>query len=197
MANGGTLYDLSEQQLVDCDTKGDAGCNGGFYYWAWEWLETNGQEETSAYPYTAADGTCKYNSALGKVANQSPGPYVNVSNANVVGTVTVLAGESTSAQNMAAIDVKPNAVAVNASSFGFQTYKSGILDNANCSTSCNHAITAVGYNSDGATPYYIVRNSWGAAWGDAGYINIAMATGKGICGINQFIAYSNTSTWAG
>jgi hypothetical protein len=33
--------------------------------------------------------------------------------------------------------------------------------------------------------YILVKNSWGATWGDNGYIKLASVEGKGICGINQ------------
>ena len=36
-----------------------------------------------------------------------------------------------------------------------------------------HAVMAVGYNDD--TNYFIVRNSWGAAWGDRGYFRMPYA----------------------
>lgn len=59
--NTGTLYTLSPQQIVDCSTSyGNNGCNGGWYYSAWAYLETHGQELQSAYPYTGRDGTCEY-----------------------------------------------------------------------------------------------------------------------------------------
>lgn len=56
--DGGALYKLSEQQLVDCDTVLDSGCGGGLAFNAWEFLQTNGQMLESDYPYTATDGTC-------------------------------------------------------------------------------------------------------------------------------------------
>ena len=38
----GTLYKLSEQQFVSCSSAfGNAGCNGGWYYAAWDYSETN------------------------------------------------------------------------------------------------------------------------------------------------------------
>jgi len=52
----------------------------------------------------------------------------------------------------------------------------------------DHAVQAVGYDSNSNPAYYIVRNSWGASWGDRGFVNIGMtASGAGICGINQMV----------
>jgi C1A family cysteine protease len=96
---------------------------------------------------------------------------------------------------MNAISVKPNAVAINASSLSFQTYSSGVLTSAKCGTEINHAVTAVGYNASASTPYYIVRNSWGESWGNGGYVLIGASGDLGVCGINQFVAYPNTKTW--
>lgn len=87
-----------------------------------------------------------------------------------------------------AVNLGPVAVAINASSYAFQTYSSGVLTN-NCSTSCNHAVTLVGYNSDAATPYWIVRNSWGSSWGASGFIWMQQTNGKGQCGINTQVNY--------
>lgn len=97
---------------------------------------------------------------------------------------------------MAAVDIKPNAVSVHASSSVFQSYSSGVVTSSACGTSTNHAIVIVGYSTATSPNYYIVRNSWGASWGESGYINIGMATGAGICGINQRVGYPYTKTWS-
>jgi cathepsin L len=83
----------------------------------------------------------------------------------------------------AAIAIGPTSVTVEADSMVFQQYKSGILNSVDCGTQLNHAVTAVGYGTDNGQQYYLVRNSWGASWGDQGYIKIAAVEGLGICGI--------------
>ena len=58
------------------------------------------------------------------------------------------------------------------------------MNSKSCGTNTDHAITAVGYGTENGEEYYLVRNSWGASWGDKGYIKIAAVDGgPGICGI--------------
>ena len=90
---------------------------------------------------------------------------------------------------MTAIAAQPVAVAIEADTTTFQSYTSGIITSSACGTNIDHAVTAVGYGVSGTTGYYIVRNSWGTSWGQAGYVWIGQASGAGICGINQYVAY--------
>lgn len=89
----------------------------------------------------------------------------------------------------AAIAQQPIVAGIIADSIEFQTYKSGIFDSPNCGTNIDTGISIVGYGAEGETEYYIVRNQWGSAWGDQGYIKIKAVDGKGICGINQVALY--------
>jgi len=86
---------------------------------------------------------------------------------------------------------QPVNVAVAAGNNVFRNFSSGIVTiNDGCPTDIDHAIVAVGYGVDQGTQYYIVRNSWGTGWGEAGYINIATEGGPlGVCGINQYVYY--------
>ena len=67
----------------------------------------------------------------------------------------------------------------------FAFYESGIFDYAKCGTDVDHAVTAVGYGtSEEGRPYFLVRNSWGADWGEDGYIRMAADVGgEGVCGV--------------
>jgi KDEL-tailed cysteine endopeptidase len=59
------------------------------------------------------------------------------------------------------------------------------LNNTNCGTTLDHAVLAVGYGVENGTNYWLVKNSWGTSWGEAGYIKIAAVDGNGICGIQM------------
>jgi C1A family cysteine protease len=170
-----TLPNLSEQQLVSCSSAyGNSGCNGGWYYWAWDYAAVTPITSESTYPYTSGNfgitGTCKYVSGTGTIYDQ---------------TQTDVAGNTTAMQT--AVAQQPQSVAIEADTTLFQSYTSGVITSSACGTNIDHAVAAVGYNTSGN--YWIVRNSWGATWGNSGYVWIGMASGAGICGINQYVAY--------
>merc|ERR1712166_1530450 len=54
-----------------------------------------------------------------------------------------------------------------------------------CGTQLDHGVLAVGYGTENGTPYYLVKNSWGPTWGDAGFIKIGIESGAGVCGIQE------------
>jgi len=97
------------------------------------------------------------------------------------------------AQLKAAIAKSVVTVTIEADRSVFQQYRSGILDSTACGTNLDHAVAAVGYGTEGGQEYYIVRNSWGASWGDQGYIKIAAVEGRGICGIQMQSLYPSTN----
>ena len=140
------------------------------------YIQAHPQATETEYPYTAQNGQCR--SVAGHV--------------RVGQVITVKAHSSNALLN--AIAQQPVSVTVAASSSVFGGYKTGVVNSAACGTSLNHAITAVGYGTLNGQQYYLVRNSWGAGWGDQGYIRIAtQRIGPGICGIQQVSVYPKTN----
>ena len=61
----GKLVSLSEEDLVQCDSFSDHGCQGGLMDNAFNWVKVHGICSESDYPYTSGGGTtgsCKNNS---------------------------------------------------------------------------------------------------------------------------------------
>ena len=50
-------------------------------------------------------------------------------------------------------------------------------------------MVAVGYDTSGPTPYWIIRNSWGTSWAEGGYVRVKMSTtnGAGQCGMQLYM----------
>ncbi|KAL6507140.1 hypothetical protein OROHE_022039 [Orobanche hederae] len=167
---------LSEQQLVDCaGTFNNFGCNGGLPSQAFEYIKYNGGLETEdAYPYTGKDGVCKYSSE-------------NVG-VQVLDSVNITLGAEDELKHAVAF-ARPVSVAFEVVN-GFRAYKGGVYTSTKCGSSpldVNHAVLAVGYGIENGIPYWLIKNSWGAEWGDNGYFKMEM--GKNMCGVATCASY--------
>jgi len=183
---GKGLVSLSEQELVDCaGSFGNQGCNGGLMDDGFKFIEANGLAKEGDYEYTAKTGSCDSSkkSAASGVKGSVVTSYKDVTTEDC-------------AQLMAAVNIGPVSVAIEADQSSFQNYKSGILGSG-CGTTLDHGVLVVGYGTDSGSDYWKVKNSWGTTWGDSGYIRIKKSCSssgrqllggggdskKGICGI--------------
>lgn len=178
----GNLLKFSEQLLVSCDTN-DSGCSGGNANYGFVYYQNHGPMSEASYPYTAKDGTCKYNSASAySYRTNGSSAYVKVAYDDMTAMYNALA-------------MQPLTVRIYASTYSFQTYHSGIYDDLACPTSHNHATNIVGYGTQTdsygvSTDYWVMRNSWGTGWGEQGYMKMEVqATGPGICGVQNWPSY--------
>lgn len=155
----GQLLQFSEQNLVDCAPC--YGCNGGWADQAVKYVVSrqnglfNSEED---YPYTGVDGSCAFNwsKGIGKVSD----------------IVSVIArNENDLKEKIKQYGVA--SVSISAGNAPFMTYAGGILDDDQCSQTADHAVAAVGYGSEDGVDYWIVRNSWGKAWGEKGYVRMS------------------------
>jgi KDEL-tailed cysteine endopeptidase len=120
------------------------------------------------YPYVARNSKCK-----------------DVKSKELVEAVSHTKVPSRSASQLkAAVSAQPTCVSVDAEDDNFMFYKGGILNTSTCGTQLDHAVTAVGYGEEGDVNFFTVRNSWGAGWGEDGYIRMsADVGGSGVCGL--------------
>lgn len=88
-----------------------------------------------------------------------------------------------------AVNLGPVLAEINASSLSFLTYRQGVYDDPTCSTThLNQAVLVVGYGTENRQDYWLVKNSWGTGWGEAGYIKIAR--NHNVCGIAEEAYYA-------
>ena len=172
----GKLYNLAEQEIVDCD-KVDSGCGGGLMDNVFQWVKENGGlVETKNYAYRAQEGKCSLDKSQAVV--------------QVSGFVDVPAKNNQAL--LEAVNMGPVSVAINAESYQFQFYKDGVFDFKNCpsdDSDLDHGVGVVGYGSQNGKDYWIVRNSWGQTWGKSGYILMARGDKVNQCGILDLASY--------
>merc|ERR1712098_867810 len=140
------------------------GCSGGWPSAAIDYLAGSGICTDASYPYTARNGVCVESSCT-------------MDSFRVNGHVAISAGSIDALKS--ANDRFPVSVCVNASPWS--GYSTGIL--TGCSAGWNHAVLLAGYTSS----YWLLKNSWGARWGESGYIRFGPGNE---CGLANVAVYS-------
>jgi len=166
--NTSKMVTFSEQQLVDCDNDVD-GCNGGLMDDALMYASKFGIETEATYPYRGVDGECKYSK----------------SDAQMVNTGCNCVEPKSIEQLQAAVVQQPVSIAVQANQVSWQFYTGGVISSF-CGDQLDHGVLAVGYAQEKGKDAWIVKNSWGPNWGNAGYVYIERNTknnGDGSCGV--------------
>lgn len=160
---------LSAQQIVDCATPRagyqNFGCNGGWPTRALKYLQDKGvAARDSCYPLVLRQEVCKLNRV-----KQVPGCTLAPSPAGGRLRYKVLTNERDILYHVA--NTGP-VITVMRATDRFLYYGSGIFDDPKCSrrsSDVDHAIAIVGYGRENGQDYWLIKNSWGAGWGQQGY----------------------------
>jgi len=168
--NNNILYNLSEQQLIDCSSDyGNNGCSGGSMDLAFKYVIDNGLCLNNSYPYIGEEGICKECDSVVNINNYTD---IKPNNEHILKKT---------------VSLQPVSVAIQANKRSFQFYKSGVYSDLECGTQLDHGVLVVGYGYDNFydKEYWIVKNSWGESWGENGYIRLLrnVKDKEGICGI--------------
>jgi len=169
---GHSLVSLSPQQIVDCDKgRGDEGCNGGDTPTAYEYvISAGGMDTVKDYPYTASDDSCSFKAS--SVA------------AKISGWTYITKDKNETEMQAKLLVMGPLSICVDAAPWQF--YVGGVVTSF-CGDALDHCVLITGYDDAyvdwiGQTvQIWKIRNSWGADWGESGYIYVER--GSDLCGV--------------
>lgn len=157
------MTNLSNQELIDC-TK----CQGRSADCSFDYLlnNTGGTIDTQdSYPYLGNQSKCQ--TKEGTQSSVKLNTYGRTQDADGTGNAIVAS----------LIKYGPMGHGVDASCFA--GYKGGVITNCT-KAAIDHAVlmVAVGTDDDLKVDYYTIKNSWGAKWGEHGYVRIARGAPK-------------------
>jgi len=176
----GKFRTFSTQQMVSCtpnpnECGGKGGCSGATAELAMEWVLHHGLANEEDIPYTASDTACT-------APNTTDGNSLAATQFGMTGWETLEINKYEPLVRAIA-ERGPAVVAAAANTWG--TYDSGIFNG--CTKDCvvNHAVTAIGYGEENGTKYWLIQNSWGDDWGEAGHIRLFRHDKDSYCGMNN------------
>ncbi|XP_065215927.1 procathepsin L-like [Planococcus citri] len=173
------LIELSEQDLLDCTIpRGNLGCQSGDVKKALDYINENGISAEKSYPYKGAVNDKCHNN-----------PREVAKGLNMKCDIISFDQESTMKQTL--VVKGPLMAIVDGSLNSFLKYSKtdGVYQDEKCGKYGKHNVLIVGYGeTEPEGKYWIVKNSWGKAWGDNGYMKIAREKGN-TCGIASNVTY--------
>ncbi|XP_041037851.1 cathepsin F-like [Carcharodon carcharias] len=163
------LKELSEQELVDCDTL-DKGCKGGYPYNAFNSIvQLGGMMRSKDYRYKGRMNVCTFKPS------------------EVIAKIQTYRNIRPHEEEMAAWLARKGPIVVTMNAGAMKGYRRGISrpDTTECNPAVlDHVVLIVGYGVARGHPYWIIKNSWGADWGEEGYFRLYR--GERACGINKY-----------
>jgi C1A family cysteine protease len=168
LSKNGTPIDLSEQVLVSCSGAGT--CSGGSSASASNYIRDWGLPLESCFAYTATNNLC-----INACADYKTNTY-RINGWHKAYTTSVNAAELKNA-----IYSYGPVIATMYVYNDFFSYKSGVYSYTTGAYAGAHAVLAVGY--DDTLQAFIVKNSWGSGWGEAGFFKIAYSE---VAGTSKF-----------
>ena len=183
---------LSEQVMLTCSGAGS--CNGGYVTSASSYLANTGllqEAPAGCYAYNYSSTTCP---------NPTSTPTCDQTRYRIDGWSGVSA--TVDAMKNALNNYGPLVATYAVYNDFYNYYRSGVYQATSCDSAVNplvgyHAVTVVGYqDADAANPvgYFIVKNSWGTGWAEAGYFRIGYSQVGNCVGFGgSTLAYTKTS----
>ncbi|XP_075991790.1 cathepsin L-like [Anticarsia gemmatalis] len=171
----GILRPLSEQQVIDCDTRSE-GCNTGNPAKSfWSLMELGGAVPEADYPYIAKEQQCRHPRATALISGCH---FYDL--------------KSQEKLKKALVENGPISITMEPARLHF--FIGRTLTDSMCYTRNQpelHSVLLVGYGTDKkGIDYWLLKNSWGADWGDNGYFRFQRGEGAYSCGMMQHLRIS-------
>lgn len=164
----GRLVTLSVQEVVDCCSR-----DGMLVPDIYQCIARHGGLcSEQSYPPRPAPSVCKNDSCQAVAKDSNSTGHVPRGNEQMMVNLVL---------------ERPLVVFIDASHPSFQLYKQGVYSASGCGHTLDHALLLVGYGVESGVPFWILKNSWGAAWGEKGYIRIER--GVDMCGVADNVIY--------
>lgn len=188
----GIDINLSVQHILNCGNAGS--CHGGSVVGPYSWIHGiskrtgSGVTYETANPYLAcssesregfcqhADTTCRSDNLRSTAYTCSTftanGGFCAALNHYPNATIAEF-GQVKGAENMMAEIYARGPITCGIDAAPIVDYTGGIVTGP-LNSGTDHVVSVVGWGSENGQKYWIVRNSWGEAWGEKGYLRTAM-----------------------
>jgi cathepsin B len=152
---------VSPQHLLNCDTRA-LGCSGGYPNYAMTYMASYGAPSATCVPYTNKKQTCGTKCTSTATTNFTKYKCKTGS----AFTLTSITDQMNNIRTYGPLEATFTVYS------DFYNYRSGIYSYVSGSNLGGHAVEVVGWGNTNGVDYWIVKNSWGTSWGEAGYFRI-------------------------
>lgn len=182
----GFSYDLSAEAALECTSayapgKRKSDCSGGYFVDPLTFLAQVGSVLDSTYPYVAGNygSSAGYPSTPG-ICTERNRIFLGAGTAQIISSASITALQI----KTALVTYGPMMVGIYANN-AFSFYSSGIFSgcSADAASYINHAVLLYGWDANGN---WLIKNQWGASWGNGGYMVLSKTTD---CGISALLGY--------
>ena len=166
---------LSVQEIIECaGDHGTNGCKSGSIEGVFSYINAQGISLDEDYPQTEVTKSCNKNPKRLNITIEKYKYYYNENEDHV---------------KAALYSFGPLLGSYECSHETFFRYSNGLFYEPDCINSLkpDHASIIIGYGSENGVDFWTIKNSYGAAWGENGYIRIARNK-KFHCKVGLFVA---------
>jgi len=187
LASKDDRFEVSVQQIMSCNAQ-KVGCDGGYAAAANSAVLTAGgpsKERDYTYECGAGDPANHFDQSSPECSSFPWGASCVTSNSAVPGWLWNGMARVEGASSMMALMADGQSLYVSMDVYGnFMDWTTGVYTTLSGGKKGGHAMTGIGYGTEGGTPYWLLQNSWGpASWGVEGFGKVLR--GKNLAGIEQ------------